>query len=174
MFWPLVPLHAPQAHADGAGRDNDDSVAIFPEFVGSLNYEGQVGEEGLVSLLIYYGTGSCICVSVSQSWVYCTLYKTQLGISWPGRGQVLTKFDDYPKRLWALHNCHDSSASSPGNEPEEINDERTPWNRNQRRRGGLVPFTPLHYTHIATRRWDPWCDSASTPGGSEGGANYNG
>lgn len=69
MFWPLVPLHAPHADADGPGRDNDDSVAIFPEFVGSLNYEGQVGEEGLVSLLIYYGTRSCMCVSVSQSCV---------------------------------------------------------------------------------------------------------
>lgn len=30
MFWPLVPLHAPHADADGAGRDNDDAVAIFP------------------------------------------------------------------------------------------------------------------------------------------------
>lgn len=69
MFWPLVLLHAPQADANGAGRDNDDSVAIFLEFVGSLDYEGQVGEEGLVSLLINYGTGSCMFVSVSQSGV---------------------------------------------------------------------------------------------------------
>lgn len=78
MFRPLVLLHAPQADANGAGRDNDDSVAIFLEFVGSLDYEGQVGEEGLVSLLINYGTGSCMCVSVSQSCVVCIVEDSTL------------------------------------------------------------------------------------------------
>lgn len=79
MFWSLVPLHAPHADANGARRDKDDPVTIFPEFVGSLDYERQVGEQGLVSLLIYYGTGSCICVPVGQSCVYCI--RLNFGIS---------------------------------------------------------------------------------------------
>lgn len=58
MFWTLLPLHAPHADANGAGRNDDDAVAIFPQLVGSLNYEGQVGKERLVGLFIYDGTGA--------------------------------------------------------------------------------------------------------------------
>lgn len=59
VLGPLVLLHATEADADGAGRDEDDAVAILAQLVGGLDDEREVGEEGLVGLLVHYGACSC-------------------------------------------------------------------------------------------------------------------
>lgn len=51
----LLLIHAAQAYANGAGRDDDDAVAIFAQLVGGLDDEREVGEERLVGLFVYDG-----------------------------------------------------------------------------------------------------------------------
>lgn len=57
MLGPLVDIHAAQANADGAGRDNDNFVAIFPQLHCRLYYGRQDGQKRLVGLLIDNGAG---------------------------------------------------------------------------------------------------------------------
>lgn len=55
---PLVHVHMPHADADGAGRDDDDSVAIFTELDSRLNDDGEDGQVRLTRLFIHNGTRS--------------------------------------------------------------------------------------------------------------------
>jgi hypothetical protein len=58
MFWSLINIHPPQTNANGAGRHNDDPMAILPQLDGCLYYRGQDGKEWLMALFIHNGTGS--------------------------------------------------------------------------------------------------------------------
>jgi hypothetical protein len=48
----LFNVHSPQANANGARGDDDDSVAIFPQLVGRVHNEGQYGQQGLMGIFI--------------------------------------------------------------------------------------------------------------------------
>jgi hypothetical protein len=52
MFWSLRQIHPPQPNGNGAGRDDDHSMAIIAELDCSLDDQGKDGENGLVRLLI--------------------------------------------------------------------------------------------------------------------------
>lgn len=73
VFGAFLLVHAAQADADGARGDDDDAVAIFAELVGGFCYEGEVGQQWLVCLLVHDGTCSCVgedllgCLSVCLS-----------------------------------------------------------------------------------------------------------
>lgn len=43
MLWSPLDVHAAETDANGAGRDDDDLVAIFPQLDGSLYDEGEDG-----------------------------------------------------------------------------------------------------------------------------------
>jgi hypothetical protein len=55
MFRSFGQIHSPEPDGNGAGRDNDHSMAIVAELDRSLNNEGENRENGLVSLLIDNG-----------------------------------------------------------------------------------------------------------------------
>jgi hypothetical protein len=52
MFRSFGQIHSPEPDGNGAGRDNDHSMAIVAEPDRSLNNKGENRENGLVSLLI--------------------------------------------------------------------------------------------------------------------------
>ena len=52
MFWPLLKVHPPQPNADGAGRHDNDPVAIFPQLHCRFHYRRQDREEGLMGFLV--------------------------------------------------------------------------------------------------------------------------
>ena len=52
MFRSSRETHLAESGANGAGRDNDDFVAIFAEGDGSLDYKSESGEEWLVCSLV--------------------------------------------------------------------------------------------------------------------------
>ena len=56
---PLLELHLAQRHADGAGRDEHDSVAILAELDGGFDDYTQNGKQGLVGALVDDGACSC-------------------------------------------------------------------------------------------------------------------
>lgn len=158
MFWPLLPLHAPHADANGARRDDDDSVAIFPEPVGSLDYEGQVGEEWLVSLLIYNGTSPCMCVTVSQPcFVLLYNFKTQPGVLGPGMGRFSPSLMTIPRDFGPFMSATVDQPVCPRNEPEMTS--KPPWKREKPDGGGgggdLVPSSSIFST-----RQNSHCDSS--------------
>ena len=55
MFWSFLHVHPPQSHANGARRDNDDSVAVIPKSYGILDNQGKDGQKRLMSDLVDYG-----------------------------------------------------------------------------------------------------------------------
>ena len=58
VLWPLLDVHPPQADADGAGRDDDDLVAILSQLHGRLDDGRQDGEERLMALFVDDGARS--------------------------------------------------------------------------------------------------------------------
>lgn len=54
VFRAARQLHVAQGDSDGAGRDDDDFVAIFLETAGCFYDCAEDGEEGFVGCLIYY------------------------------------------------------------------------------------------------------------------------
>lgn len=59
MLWSFLDVHASQTNSNGARGDNDDSVTIFAQLHGCVDDESQNRQQGLVSLLIDDGAGSC-------------------------------------------------------------------------------------------------------------------
>ena len=55
MFRSFGQIHSPEPDGNGAGRDNNHSVAIVAELDRSLNNERENRKNGLVSLLIDNG-----------------------------------------------------------------------------------------------------------------------
>lgn len=55
MFRTSRKAHGTEGCSDGTGRDNDHFVAILPQGDGSLDDEGEDGEERLVGFLVDYG-----------------------------------------------------------------------------------------------------------------------
>ncbi len=72
MLWSLLDVHPPQANADGARRDDDDLVAIFPQLHGGLDDGREDGKERLMALFVDDGARSWTCVSdmtcIELSW----------------------------------------------------------------------------------------------------------
>lgn len=62
----LLRVHAAEADANGAGRDDDDAVAIGAEGVCCLDDEREVGEQRLMRLLV--DDGRCSWEGVLDSW----------------------------------------------------------------------------------------------------------
>lgn len=58
VFWTSFEVHLFESHADGAGGDDDDSVAILAQGNGGFDEECEDGEEGLVCLFVDDGGGS--------------------------------------------------------------------------------------------------------------------
>jgi hypothetical protein len=58
MFRSFGQIHSPEPDSNGAGRDNDHSMAIVAELDRSLNNEGENRENRLVSVLIDNGARS--------------------------------------------------------------------------------------------------------------------
>lgn len=54
--WPVLDVHLAKTDANGTGRDDDDTMAIFDEAVSGFDKNGQVGENWLVGGLIDDGT----------------------------------------------------------------------------------------------------------------------
>lgn len=58
VLWSVIHLHPQQADADGAGRHDDDAVAILSQLDGRLDDERQDGQQRLVRGLVDDGAGS--------------------------------------------------------------------------------------------------------------------
>jgi hypothetical protein len=52
MFRPPLQVHLPQSHANGAGRADDDAVAITAKADGSLDNGRESAQKRLVGLLV--------------------------------------------------------------------------------------------------------------------------
>lgn len=59
VLWPLVDVHASETDANSAGRDDDDAVASLLKLDGSVDDEGQDGQQRLMRLFI--DDGACAC-----------------------------------------------------------------------------------------------------------------
>lgn len=60
IFWSLLDIHSPQPHADGTGRDQDDTVAITMEFGSCFDYECKNRKDRLMSMFI--DNRACACL----------------------------------------------------------------------------------------------------------------
>ncbi len=56
MLGTAINVHAPQTNANGAGRDNDDSMAFLAKLDGGIDDQGQDRQERLMSLFVHNGT----------------------------------------------------------------------------------------------------------------------
>lgn len=58
MLWSALEVHLLESHADGAGGDDDDAVAILTEGHSGFDKESEDGEEWLVGLFVHDRGGS--------------------------------------------------------------------------------------------------------------------